>query len=242
MTVSISIVSHGQMSLVQLLLDDIQKFCSDSVEVILTLNLPETVPAPFTNYSFPLHIISNETPKGFAANHNAAFKFATQPYYCVLNPDIRFLEDPFPALLKNCHDKNTGVVAPLVIGPEGNIQDTARQFLTPKKLIDRVLIKKIGHDYDMTQKKIYPDWVAGMFMLFTHEVYKAIQGFDEKYFLYCEDMDLCKRLNKLNYHVVLNTDVKVIHAARRYSHFKLKYFYWHCQSMLRYFWRQMLIS
>jgi N-acetylglucosaminyl-diphospho-decaprenol L-rhamnosyltransferase len=237
MMVSVSIVSHGQLSLVQLLLEDIQKFCSDAVEVILTLNLPEAVPASFVSYTFPLQIIANETPKGFAANHNAAFKCATQPYYCVLNPDIRLLGNPFPLLLQDLHEKGVGVVAPLVVCPAGSIEDTARKFLTPIKLLNRVFIKKSGRDYDMTKRKVYPDWVAGMFMLFTSEMYKTIRGFDENYFLYCEDMDLCSRLRKQNYQVVLNTDTKVIHAARRHSHFKPKYFIWHCQSLLRYFLR-----
>src|SRR5258708_5114186 len=117
--ISISIVSHGQFNLVRNLLDDLQKYCVDpqnKIEVILTLNIPEEIPAQLS-YSFPLKIIKNTESKGFGANHNSAFLKISGDYFCVLNPDIRLLNNPFPVLIKN----NTGVSAP-------KIDDNAREF------------------------------------------------------------------------------------------------------------------
>ena len=81
----------------------------------------------------------------------------------------------------------------------------------------------------------YPDWVAGMFMLFPHEVFQNIGGFDERYFLYYEDVDLCARLTLANYRILLCSTVSVVHDARRSSHKNLRYMRLHLTSMLRFF-------
>jgi N-acetylglucosaminyl-diphospho-decaprenol L-rhamnosyltransferase len=222
--ISISIVSHGQFGLVKGLLADLERFCANQIEVILTLNIPEEIPSKFT-YSFAIKIIKNAVPKGFGENHNQAFLEISGDYFCVLNPDIRLLNNPFPLLIKN----NAGVSAPQIADEAGHIQDNAREFLTPLKLITR-LFKKSG-----VTNTDNPDWVAGMFMVFPTAIYKDIQGFDEKYYLYCEDMDLCRRLRKKGYGVYLEKNISAVHAARRDSHTKLKYLYWHLKSLCIYF-------
>ena len=74
---------------------------------------------------------------------------------------------------------------------------------------------------------LYPDWVGGMFMLFSREMFSAIRGFDERYFLYYEDVDLCARLTLRGYKVCLTPKSKVIHQAQRTSHRNLRYLRWH---------------
>ncbi|MDX2165108.1 MAG: glycosyltransferase family 2 protein [Gammaproteobacteria bacterium] len=214
--ISISIVSHGQFALVKDLLADLEKYCTNSIEVILTLNIPEEIPATLP-YHFPMKIIKNNHPKGFGANHNQAFRKTSGDYFCVLNPDIRLLDNPFPSLIKT----NPGVSAP-------KIDDNAREFLTPFRLIKRVFKKT-------AMETTHPDWVAGMFMVFPRTVYEAINGFDERYFLYCEDMDICWRLRKAGYAVHIEKNAAAIHAAQRDSHKKLKHLYWHLKSLCIYF-------
>ena len=67
--------------------------------LLLTLNLPETLPFGPADFPFPVRIVENERPKGFGANHNAAFRYGEAEgefrYFCVLNPDIRL---PGPVL------------------------------------------------------------------------------------------------------------------------------------------------
>jgi N-acetylglucosaminyl-diphospho-decaprenol L-rhamnosyltransferase len=238
MIVTISIVSHGHISLIQLLLNDLQRFCANEIKVIVTVNVPESNQLDVTVYTFPVHLIYNDTPKGFAANHNAAFALATTSHFCVMNPDIRLSANPFPSLLADLSSTQIGVVGPMIIDPQGNIQDSARKFPTLLHLLNRSLNRNTSLDYDLSLPHCYPDWIAGMFMVFRHEVYQLIQGFDEKFFLYCEDMDLCARLRQRHYSVLINNSLKVIHDARRDSHRKLKFLYWHCQSLSRYFFRR----
>ena len=107
---SISIVSHGHAELLEPLLDDLQKHRSTEIEVILTLNVKESLPFDPASFAFSIEVIQNTSPRGFAANHNSAFRAARGEYFCVLNPDIRLNADPFPALVGELKDKSVGAV------------------------------------------------------------------------------------------------------------------------------------
>ena len=74
-----------------------------------------------------------------------------------------------------------------------------------------------------------------MFMMFRADTFRMIGGFDEGYFLYYEDVDLCWRLRRQGYDVALLPMVRVIHAAQRASHRDLRHLGWHVSSMLRFF-------
>lgn len=234
--VNISIVSHLQSDLVKILLDDIQNNCkTNPLNVLLTLNLPESLSFNPSDYPFPIKILSNNKPQGFAANHNQAFLNSDVGFFCVLNPDIRIYEDPFPTLIACLENPKIGIVAPLVVNAEAQIEDSARRFPTPLKIICKVLGRCKGQDYEIQKDCIYPDWVGGMFMLFPRDVFKKFGGFDEKFFLYYEDVDLCARLRFMGYEIKLNPAARVIHDARRSSHKDLRYLKLHLSSMLRFF-------
>ena len=235
--ITLSIVSHGQWNLVKILLQDIEKYCKNTpIEIILTLNIPENISDNSfpKNYPFSTSIIKNNSPKGFGANHNAAFLKSTGDYFCVLNPDIRLINNPFPALISSVNKKNIGVSGPIIINQYNIIQDSAREFLTIPRLLKRIFLKKPVFIRPETEN---PDWIAGMFMLFKKDIYTFIQGFDERYFLYCEDMDLCRRLNTKNLRVSIEINTRVIHDAQRTSHKNLKYLYWHLHSLVTYLTR-----
>ena len=234
--VSISVVSHGQISLIINLLRDIQSSCSGtSLELILSLNIDEALPFSVENFPLPVKVIRNAHPMGFAANHNQAFTHATGRFYCVLNPDIGFASDPFPPLLERLKDASVGVAAPVVLGESGEIEDSARHFPTPFKIVCKALGKCKGSDYVIGDQTIYPDWAGGMFLLFPRDVFEKLHGFDQRYFLYYEDVDICARLRLQGYEVAVCPQSRVIHHAQRTSHRSFKYFRWHLTSMMRFF-------
>lgn len=82
-----------------------------------------------------------------------------------------------------------------------------------------------------------PDWVAGMFMLFPSAAFEAVGGFDENFYLYYEDVDICVRLRHLGYRVAVMRGASVVHNARRDSRRCLRFARWHAASMARYFWK-----
>lgn len=234
--ISISVVSHGHIILIHDLLHDLGQYCCGSpFELLLTLNLEEALPFAETDFPFPIKIIRNATPLGFSANHNRAFAQSSGELFCVMNPDIRLNKNPFPALISCLQDASVGVVAPLVVNQNGEIEDSARRFPTPLKILCKATGGCKGGDYAVKDEVIYPDWVGGMFMLFHREVFDQLGGFDERYFLYYEDVDLCARLRLRGYEVALCPDAKAIHHAHRSSHTSLKFMKWHLTSMARFF-------
>lgn len=230
--ITASVVSHGHGAMVWRVVDQLAD-CPEVSQIIVTLNTPEAVPEAL---SHKVLLLQNNEQKGFGANHNAAFCRAQCPFFCVINPDIELTSNPFSVLLNALADPLVGLAAPLVLGPDGMPEDSMRHFLTPVSMIKRVLGFDSGsYAVGDCRSELRPDWVAGMFMLFRSEAYRKMSGFDERYFMYCEDADICTRFWKAGYKVVGCISIVVIHNAQRASRRNFKHLTWHLQSMLRYF-------
>ena len=228
--ISVSIVSHNHGPMLAPLVNQLINF-SEIDKVILTINVPEITNLPI---SPKLVFVVNEAPKGFSANHNAAFLLTNSPYFCVLNPDIEFLENPFQFLVSTLKDHDSSIVAPQIINKSGYIEDNCRYFPNFYKLFLKFLrINKGVYAYE-ENKEVLVDWVAGMFMLFNSRSYSLLAGFDEGYYLYYEDVDICHRASLKKMSVFINFEVKVIHHAQRSSHKNLRFLIWHLKSMSRY--------
>lgn len=232
--VCISVVSHMQVELVKNLLGDLATHCADTAEVILTLNAGERLPFGVRDFPYPLEIKRNDAPRGFGANHNAAARLCTRPAFCVLNPDIRLTKNPFPLLLAELERNHCALVAPRITDPAGCTEDSARRFPTAASLVAKALGRAPALDYEMGAAASSPDWVAGMFMLFRSRAFHAVGGFDERYFLYYEDVDICARLRRAGYDVRLVPGAAAVHDARRASRRDWQHRAWHARSMLRY--------
>jgi hypothetical protein len=235
--VCVSVVSHRQAPLVKSLLEDLHAHCRDAVEVILTLNVDEPLPFAAGDFGFPIELVRNPGPRGFGANHNAASRLCRQRAFCVLNPDIRLTADPFPALLAELERDRTGVAAPRIVDPAGRTEDSARRFPTLWSLAAKELGRAAAHDYAIGPAPFSPDWVAGMFMLFRHDAFRSVGGFDERYFLYYEDVDICARLRAVGWDIRVVPTVSAVHDARRASRTDWQHRAWHLQSVLRYLFR-----
>lgn len=232
---AISIVSHGHGALLAALLDDIVRWRQPSDIVVVTLNIAED--AGFaTDRWRDIEWIENVTPKGFAANHNMALRGRDAYWYAVLNPDLRLPADMLALLTQRVAALHAGLAVPVVVDHDGVPQDSARALLTPLRLAGRVVQRLVRRRQPgRLTSPAAMDWVAGMAMVFCHKAFEAVGGFDERYFLYCEDMDLCLRLQLAGYAIVLVPDTTVIHDARRASHHSGRHLRWHLASLLR-FW------
>jgi len=233
--ISISIASHRHGPMARRLLSDLETHCAGRIEIILTENVPENPAVDWSLVSVPVKVLRNSEPRGFGANHNSAFRQSSGEFFCVLNPDVRLTSDPFPELLRELSAPRTGVAAPLIVDSGGAVQDSARRFPTPVSLLRKALMSPVPPDYAIRDEPFSPDWVAGMFMVFPRDVFREVEGFDERYFLYYEDVDLCARLRRKGYEIRLNPRARAIHDARRDSHRDLEYFARHLRSALRYF-------
>ena len=198
----------------------------------MTQTIPEDIALPCSE---KIILQINSKPKGYGANQNAAFLNSQAPFFCVLNPDISLKENPFPSLLSHFSDDRVALVGPKILSPEGAEEDSARREPTFRNLV----LKALGQDNGTYSPKersnvLHPDWLAGMFLLMRREVLSKIGGFDEKYFLYYEDVDLCKRLHLSGYEIIQDRSAEVTHDARRASRKNWGHARWHLASMMRY--------
>lgn len=232
--ITLSIVSHGQGALIRLLLDDLATLPNKNFEVLITVNLPEEE-LVYQGYSFPMRIIRNQIPKGFGANHNAAFERSAGRWFVVVNPDIRIKTLDLHVLLSPFENHAVAAVAPVVLSIDGKVEDSARRFPTLFVFAKRALFKKSPLDYQVERVPYSVDWVAGMFVVFRRDAYRQIRGFDDRrFFMYLEDADICRRLRRSGWQVLVNPNAQVIHVAQRASRRSLKHLRWHVVSALRY--------
>lgn len=239
--ISLSVVSHGQGRLVAALLGDLAQpdWHGDyTFEVILTINIAEPenwLPDPVP---FPMTIVRNDTARGFGTNHNAAFKIARGAYFAVVNPDIRLEDFRITELIAALSKSDVGACGPLVLAPDGTIEDSARHFPTLPGLLRRRLRGRGGPEYPSTAKTIAVDWLAGMFLLFRSDVFRSIGGFDERFFMYLEDIEIARVLRHRGLGVRWVGTTAVIHDAARASRRSARHLRYHLASAVRYFWAQ----
>lgn len=233
---SFSIVSHGQGALIKNLLSDFERAGFIRYEILITLNVPEDETFLEAFRALPVNIIRNSQRKGFGHNHNDAFAQSLGQAFIIVNPDIRFHDQPFDQLWKNLRQPRVGCCAPLVMSPAGLAEDSARAFPSLTTIIKRFLLgaQQKTVDYSTSQDSIAVDWTAGMFIAFNRQAYQAVNGFDQGYFMYYEDVDICMRLKFAGCKVMIAPQVQVIHDAQRTSRKKLSYFRWHFVSALRF--------
>lgn len=230
------------MTMVKNLIHDIEMHCAGfSYEILLTSNIIEDE-FDISTSTAPVRIIKNTKVKGFGANHNQAFALSCGEYFCVMNPDIRLLNNPFPSLISATLMYQLAVCGPRVINELGENEECARCYPSPWSLLVKAFSDHKIPDYSSKSSVLFPDWIGGMFMLIPAAIYQSIRGFDERFFLYYEDVDICRRLYLQDHRVGCLTTECVVHAAQRTSHRDWRYFLIHIQSISRFFFSRRYLS
>lgn len=236
---SLSIVSHQSGALIENLFESLRKFLPKNSEVIVTVNCPENENFLRSVSDLPIKVIRNSTPKGFGDNHNAAFEQSSGRRFIVVNPDIRLIESPFEELdLAFSVGTNIGACAPKVVSATLKTEDSVRRYPTLYRLLKRTIASQRTPDYDLhTHNTVHVDWAAGMFVMFDSAAFRAVKGFDSRYFMYMEDADICLRLARRGLKTLCVPSTKVIHDAQRASHNSWKHRRWHIRSAIRFLLR-----
>jgi N-acetylglucosaminyl-diphospho-decaprenol L-rhamnosyltransferase len=244
----LSIVSHRQTELVNLLLEDLVVHGKLVDLVILTLNVfDEDVPEAFSaQCPWGKRLVRNAVPQGFGANHNAAFQHCFEhtsleefqrSCFVIANPDIRISDSKIFSLAPLALKDNIALVAPNII-ENGRSAASARALYTPLQ----AFLGLCGWRNNHPDK---PDWLSGAFLLVNAQVFRRLAGFDTKFFLYCEDVDLCLRVQMHGYRIAYLESVEVEHAAQRSSHKSIDALQHHLTSAFKLwtsavFWRFLL--
>jgi len=192
---------------------------------------------------------------GYGRANNLAAKNATGEYILIMNEDITIPKNALRELVDYANEHpEIGILAPKLVYHNGDTQESCRRDMsfmdlvvkrTPLKLIqpfkrryERYLMKDFDHN--ATQEV---DLLVGAFFLLPREIFDEVGGFDERYFLFMEDLDLCKKVRHAGYKVVYHPEVEAIHYHKRLSDGGLlgqlgkKVFWLHLSSALKYFWK-----
>lgn len=219
-------VSHGHGQLLERLLAQLRLAHAGQVaHVVVTHNLASpALPVPDGGWPFELTEIHNDVPAGFGANHNRAFGRCATALFAVVNPDIE-LSDPqaWPRLVQAASEDGVGCAYPALFDPDGSRQENERELVTPLALVRRHLLRR-------PQRRV--DWVSGAFLVVPAAVWRALGGFDERYFMYCEDVDLCVRLQLAGWSL-RRAQTSAVHQASRASRRPGRHLAWHLASLLR---------
>jgi GT2 family glycosyltransferase len=213
-------------------------------EVVCRDNVP-TAPLKKACNKYGVHYLANKKEQGFASNNNRNFLYcknelgmSDSDFFVLLNPDIYMLQTDVNNLAEALKRREHAMYVPnLQLDKEGFMQDDnirryprlrhfAQTFLFKKRvtMIDR------QNGLESTQNL----WASGAFMVIRAGLYQEVKGLDEQFYLYCEDIDMCARLQKhgVNFHYL--PQIKPVHLRGLRSRKVLsKHFIWHVSSVIK---------
>lgn len=255
MQVNISVVSHGHFDLIKKL-GCIELLSNESmIDICIVDNIGEK---DFSTWCDARNItyIKNNVRQGFGENNNKAFDFFYEKYdrelndwhFLVLNPDVIISSEQLHLLINTVQYNSIDFSCiNLFRDVDYKIYDNSVRkypslldflssfvFSNNKTILNKSLVKE--------PRKV--EWASGSFLLFNATLYKALNGFDEGYFMYCEDIDICLRANLLHdCQLTYFPEIKALHlAAHENRKIFSKHFVWHVRSMLRYLFVKNQIS
>lgn len=184
---------------------------------------------------------------GYGAAHNVAMRRAIEcgaKYHLVMNSDIVFGRGTISSLVAFMDaEPGAGAVQPRIVGTDGKLQFTVRMLPSPFILFARRFIPAFSRsgvcrryelrhiDHDLT---FNPPYHQGSFMFMRVDSLRDVGLFDERFFMYPEDIDLTRRIHA-RYTTPYLPSVTVIHAHRRASYRSLRMLMIHCRNIIRYF-------
>lgn len=210
-------------------------------------NSPNDELRGFADYAKKIEYVFGQGNIGYGAAHNIAIRKSIESnakYHVVINPDIKFETGVIEAIAVYMDEnEDVGQVMPKVIYPNGELQYVCKMIPTPadlifKRFLPSSLTKKSLYrfqlkftDYNMPMNVPY---LSGCFMFFRVDALKEIGLFDERFFMYPEDIDITRRMHSL-YNTMFYPTVSIIHAHAAESKTSKKMLWIHITNMIKYF-------
>jgi len=225
--ISVIIVSFNTCNLLRRCLQTLlKKAGAVQFETIVVDNASKDDSADMVEREFPrVILVRSQTNLGFAAANNLAFQQATGEFIVLLNSDAFLTEEALSQSLQFMQENpNVGVGGARLIGRDNSWQPSARMF--PSLLNHFLTLSGLAYKYPKSRffgrfdrtwanpnVAAEVDWVPGAYSIIRHKVLKQINYFDEKFFLYYEEVDLCRRIQQANYSIWYLSDVVVVHIG-----------------------------
>ena len=243
---TITIVSYHNEEDVRKAVESIEKYTPESIKkqiyIVDNSEKPETELGKLNEVYPDVTYLATGKNLGFGGGHNYVLEQLDSKYHAIVTPDIILEEDAFSKLISFMKDESIGMCVPRLVDEEGELLAVYRRELTIWDMFLRMFLKgafkkrqayHTMQDADYTKAFDVP-FAQGSFLLIRTELFQKLGGFDERFFLYMEDADLCKRVNQVS-RLSYCPDTKVIHKWEKGSHKSKKLFKLHVQSMIAYF-------
>lgn len=242
MNIFISVVSHGHSKLINQI-DCLSKI--KDAKIVVKSNMSGDN-FNCLNDSNNFYWIDDLYHKGFGENNNIIYNYCSEflgmqseDFFVVLNPDVIVDERDILNLVVKMDSSNSNIAA-INLYRDSNYSQfdySIRRFPSLYDFFQSFLLKKNSTILDksliLTPGSI--DWAAGSFLAFRTEHYERLKGFDEGYFMYCEDIDICYRSLMLGHAVTYFPDIRAVHLAKHANRSVFsKHFYWHVKSVIRF--------
>jgi GT2 family glycosyltransferase len=185
----------------------------------------ETV--PLVRHEFPHVRILECENRGFAYANNVALRTIDSDWVLFLNPDTEILEGTFEQLASLLRDRTEiGVAAVRQLTPEGNVFPTIRRFPNALRTLSEALGSErfpfraawLGErelDLRAYERETECDWTTGAFMFVRREALASVGLMDERFFLYCEEVDFCRRIRDAGWQILHLPQLTILHHAGR---------------------------
>ncbi|MBI5178623.1 MAG: glycosyltransferase family 2 protein [Nitrospinae bacterium] len=228
---SVVIVNYNSGDYLKKCLDSVaEKFAAIEYEVVVVDNASTDDSIALARKAPKTLFIMGETNRGFAAGCNAGASVATGDYLLFLNPDTRILSDNIHELIERFkHNPNAGALGCQNRLPDGSIQTSAYGFPTLflvfawafrlrevlklpglKTLLSPFLKNRFGQ-FNPHDRPRAVDYVTGAFLLVKREHWRRTGEFDQRFFLFCEEIDWCKRLKETGAQTVFDPSFEIEH-------------------------------
>jgi len=255
---SVVIVSYNTVNILGECLQAVREASEGlAVETIVVDNnshdgSPEMVASKFPE----VRLIENRDNRGFAAGNNQAISIAEGKYIVLLNSDALLRSNALRnALWRMDANPEVGIAGAQLVGRDGSWQPSARSFPSPlndfltltglsARFPQSRLFGRVDRTYADPREAAEVDWVPGAFSIIRHEAFRQVGAFDEDYFLYYEEVDLCRRFKAAGYKVHYWPEIVVVHlggeSSRTVKHLTLssagsQLMLWRMRSALLYY-------
>jgi N-acetylglucosaminyl-diphospho-decaprenol L-rhamnosyltransferase len=227
---SVVIVNYHSGELLTSCVTSLLETSSPDLEIFIINNGSADELAGFANSKRRnLHLIQNSSNLGYAAGANIGFRQSQRELVLVLNPDVLVQEQSLEVLTETLKTHpNAAIVLPRLTDSDGELQYSCRKYYTYTTLLMRrspfnrffpnhpAVRQHLMLDWDH-QTLAEVDWGLGAAMLIRRSAIQEPYLFDERFFLYFEDVDLCFRVRQRGWNVLYNPAASMIHQHRRES-------------------------
>ncbi len=241
----IGIVSHGHDEYIMNNENLVSIFEDENVQIVIKDNLNSIKLEKFCS-EVGFSYLSSQKQKGFGENNNDIFNYCSSSleasdddWFLIINPDVIIEQSEFCKLKKEL-EKVESEFCTIDLYKDLNYEYSEvslRKFPGYLNILNPLRMKPVNSIIHKTTLKNYSqvEWASGAFLCITKALYMSLKGFDTRYYMYFEDVDICYRARKVGVKLVYLKNVRAVHSgAYKNRNVYSKHFFWYLSSLFRF--------